>query len=69
MSLGVFDSALVIDDKVADRSFHPTHHAILYHLNYGYPFLAKSLKITGLLEKLSSELAADPPVANDAYGE
>ncbi|MVA26560.1 aldose 1-epimerase family protein [Agrobacterium vitis] len=69
ITLGVFDSKLAIDDTVSNRGFIPSHHAVIYHLNYGYPFLDENLEVTGLPELLSATMLADPPVPNDKYGE
>ena len=51
---------LLIDDVITNRSFRPVNHAIIYHLNFGYPFLDKSLEIAGLPEPLHSSFKSDP---------
>lgn len=40
-------SAIRIDDVVENRGFRPTPHAILCHVNFGYPFLDESIQIGG----------------------
>jgi hypothetical protein len=69
ITLPVFKSVLMINDTVINCSFRPTHHAILYHLNYGYPFLDDGLTISGLPEPLQSEIDSTPPVPDDDFGE
>ncbi|MBO0127927.1 aldose 1-epimerase family protein [Agrobacterium tumefaciens] len=69
ITLGAFDSELTIDDTVTNRGFVPSHHAVIYHLNYGYPFLDENTEFTGLPELLSTKMLVDPPVPNDKYGE
>ncbi|RUV80818.1 DUF4432 family protein, partial [Mesorhizobium sp. M5C.F.Ca.IN.020.14.1.1] len=53
--LAVFGNAIRINDIVENRGFRPTPHAILYHINFGYPFLDESLVISG---DVSSDLVA-----------
>ncbi|UXN76061.1 DUF4432 family protein (plasmid) [Devosia sp. A8/3-2] len=43
----VFGRAIRIDDAVENRGFRPTPHAILYHINFGYPFLDQVTRISG----------------------
>ncbi|NSY46840.1 aldose 1-epimerase family protein [Agrobacterium tumefaciens] len=69
ITLPVFGQALRIDDTVTNRGFRPSGHAIIYHLNYGYPFLDQNLEITGLPELLAAKLVVDPPRPSDDYGE
>ncbi|NTH16574.1 aldose 1-epimerase family protein [Agrobacterium rhizogenes] len=69
ITVRVFESVLDINDTITNRGFAPTHHAIIYHLNYGYPFLDDNLEITGLPEHLSAKMVVDPPVPDDKYGE
>lgn len=69
ITLPIFSPVLTVDDTVTNRGFRPTHHAILYHLNYGYPFLDRNLEVTGLPEPLLAEMAIDRPVPGDDYGE
>lgn len=69
ITLPAFQSVLTINDVVTNRGFRPTRHAVLYHLNYGYPFLDESLEITGVPEPLLTAMRADPPTPGDDYGE
>jgi hypothetical protein len=47
IEIGVFVNAIRIDDVVENRGFRPTPHAILYHVNFGYPFLDESTQLSG----------------------
>ena len=69
ITLPLAGTELRVDDRVTNRGFRPTRHAILYHLNFGYPFLDRDLKIAGLPFPLSEELRTDLPVPADDYGE
>lgn len=69
ITMPVFGTRLTIDDTVTNRGFRPTRHAVLYHLNFGYPFLDEDLEISGLPEKLLGDMRSDPPLPGDAYGE
>ncbi|NTG71377.1 DUF4432 family protein [Rhizobium rhizogenes] len=69
ITLPVVSSVLTIEDTVTNRSFYPTRHAILYHLNFGYPFLDENLQVTGVPEPLLNSLRLDPPLPSDSYGE
>lgn len=69
ISLPLEGTELRIDDTVTNRGFRPTRHAVLYHMNFGYPFLDRDMAIKGLPAALSDELRADPPVPADDYGE
>jgi hypothetical protein len=69
ITLAAFQSTLTVVDTVTNRGFRPTRHAVLYHLNYGYPFLDQNLEIAGLPDPLLSALRSDPPIPDDGYGE
>ncbi len=56
IELGVFGNTVRIDDRVENRGFRPTPHAILYHLNFGYPFLDETITLSG---DLDSDLMSD----------
>ena len=34
-----------LEDRVINRGFRPTRHGILYHFNFGHPFLAEDLRV------------------------
>lgn len=69
VTLGIFGSEIAIDDTVSNRGFVPSHHAIIYHLNFGYPFLDENLEFSGLPEPLAAKLLVDRPLPDDRYGE
>lgn len=69
VTLGIFASEIVIDDVVTNRGFVPSHHAMIYHLNLGYPFLDENLEFTGLPELLAAKMLVEQPLPNDKYGE
>lgn len=45
--IDVFGHAIELDDLVQNCGFRPTPHAILYHINFGYPFLDECMEISG----------------------
>jgi hypothetical protein len=47
VSINVFGNSIRIDDVVENCGFRPTPHAILYHVNFGYPFLDEAIQIGG----------------------
>lgn len=69
ITLPAFEPVLTISDVVTNRGFRPARHAVLYHLNYGYPFLDENLQIDGVPDPLLTALRTDPPVPGDEYGE
>ncbi|ASP89546.1 DUF4432 domain-containing protein (plasmid) [Sinorhizobium meliloti] len=69
VTLPIFGSELTIQDTVTNRGFRPTDHAIMYHTNFGYPFLDDTLTIGGLPDEVSSEINSSPPRPDDDYGE
>lgn len=65
----LFESELRIEDRVTNRGFRPSHHAINYHLNFGYPFLDQHLTVQGLPEPVGSIVNEMCPMPHDGYGE
>ncbi|NSZ48790.1 aldose 1-epimerase family protein [Agrobacterium vitis] len=51
ISIDVFGSAIRINDVVENRGFRPTPHALLYHVNFGYPFLDEQTELSGDLDE------------------
>ena len=37
---------VIINDVIENQAFTPTEYVLLYHINYGYPFLDESLKLS-----------------------
>jgi hypothetical protein len=50
IEIEVFGSTIRISDVTENRGFRPTPHAILYHVNFGYPFLDETIQISGNLD-------------------
>lgn len=69
ISLPAFGTELTIEDRVINRGFRPARHGVLYHLNFGHPFLDDTFEFIGLPDPLALALAADRPVPDDGYGE
>ncbi|MBW9081166.1 DUF4432 family protein [Rhizobium pusense] len=67
--LPVFGSELVVEDTVTNQAFRPTDHAIMYHVNFGYPFLDDTLTVEGLPDPLLAEIRSNPPRPSDDFGE
>jgi hypothetical protein len=55
MTVPAFGSELSIIDTVMNRGFRPTHHEILYHVNFGYPLIDAGTEIR--LARLTGEEA------------
>lgn len=60
IQLDVFGNRIGIEDAVENRGFRPTPHAILYHVNFGYPFLDECIEVHGdicadLIEAFNAE--------------
>ncbi|WP_169516630.1 aldose 1-epimerase family protein [Kaistia adipata] len=47
IAVDVFGWTIRIDDFVENCGFRPTPHAMLYHVNFGYPFLDETTEISG----------------------
>ena len=47
IAMEVFGQTIRMDDAVENRGFRPTPHAMLYHVNFGYPFLDPTTEISG----------------------
>ncbi|MBY5836313.1 aldose 1-epimerase family protein [Rhizobium leguminosarum] len=51
IEIDVFGNAIRLNDVVENQGFRPTPHAILYHVNFGYPFLDESTQLAGNLSR------------------
>ncbi|CVI63882.1 DUF4432 family protein (plasmid) [Agrobacterium leguminum] len=69
VTLGIFSSEIAINDTITNRGFVPSHHAVIYHLNFGYPFLDNELKIRGIPVAIASNINEDRPFPRETYGE
>ena len=47
IEIDVFGHGMRVDDHVENCGFRPTPHEILYHVNFGYPFLNAATRISG----------------------
>ncbi|TPL02157.1 MULTISPECIES: aldose 1-epimerase family protein [unclassified Mesorhizobium] len=64
----VFGNVIVIEDVVENQGFRPTPHAILYHVNFGYPFLDEVTQISGDLgEELASAFNGEDKRPRDDF--
>ncbi|WP_129544526.1 aldose 1-epimerase family protein [Serratia sp. 1D1416] len=56
ITLDVYGETIHISDRVENQGYRPTPHAILYHINFGHPFLNESTQISGdvCLEKAAA---------------
>ncbi|WP_428412715.1 aldose 1-epimerase family protein [Pararhizobium sp.] len=69
ISLPMSRNDLIVEDTVTNRGFRPARHAVLYHLNWGHPFLDEALDFSGFPDDLCADLRADRRVPSDDYGE
>lgn len=57
-TISLEDPKVSLEDRVVNRSFRPTRHGILYHINVGYPLLDEKSRLLGgnwsLADKLGS---------------
>lgn len=49
--LEIFSGTIRVDDTVENLGFRPCPHAILYHTNFGYPFLDEATQIGGDIDE------------------
>jgi len=54
-----------ITDKVSNKGFQPSPHALLYHFNIGYPLLDESLTISGVADDFARAFVENPPIPAD----
>lgn len=47
VELAVFGHEIRVLDRIENCGFRPTPHAILYHVNFGYPLLDRHIEISG----------------------
>lgn len=56
-----------LQDRVVNRGFRPTRHGILYHINFGHPFLPEATRVQVEHWPPASALAADQITPDDAH--
>lgn len=53
IELPVFGNRIRISDKVENAGFRPTPHSILYHVNFGFPFLDEVTSLQGDIDPVA----------------
>jgi hypothetical protein len=48
-----------LTDRVINRGFRPTRHGVLYHVNFGHPFLGEDLRLSAPDWPPAAKLAGD----------
>lgn len=69
ISLPIFGGSIKIDDLVTNQGFRPTDHAVLYHLNFGYPFLDDTTTLHGLDQAFLDDFHTVARLPLDDFGE
>ena len=62
ITLALRGLTLSIADRVTNLGFNPAPHALLYHINFGYPLLDRTSVLTGAFGSFGSRFAELPPV-------
>ena len=63
VSLGLRDLTVHIADRVTNLGFNPAPHALLYHINFGYPLLDETSELFGDFGAFTARFAELPPTA------
>jgi hypothetical protein len=58
-----------LQDRVINRGFRPTRHGILYHINFGHPFLSEATRVLADHWPPADALAVDQITPDDAHVE
>jgi hypothetical protein len=61
IEVSAFGDTVRLIDKVSNVGFRPARHALLYHLNIGYPLLDEQTVLDGSAPEASQAFAAFPP--------
>jgi len=69
IELPIEGNVITITDKVSNKGFQPTPHALLYHFNVGYPLLDESLVLSGVTDEFAAEFRKKPPIPHDDIAE
>lgn len=69
ITLPLHGGDLMISDKVTNLGFLPIPHALLYHINFGYPFLQEGLVLDGLPAEFLERFRAVAVTPRDDFGE
>ncbi len=65
IELQLFGRQIKQYDVVMNQGYRPTRHALLYHVNIGYPFLDQDAELVGGFGELRERFRALPPVPAD----
>jgi hypothetical protein len=64
ITVPAFGSQIEIVDVVCNRGFRPTHHEMLYHINFGYPLIDTGTRIELERQQGREELTVGDPQHN-----
>jgi len=68
ITLSVYGDTIHISDVVENQGFRPTPYAIIYHINFGYPFLDEATQVSGdVCSDMSSLFNAEDKRPKDDY--
>lgn len=63
VEIPVFGTAITIRDSVSNAGFRRARHAMLYHFNFGYPFLCEDTMLgSGYPDEVLEDFQRKPPV-------
>lgn len=69
IELELFGRRLTQSDVILNQGYRPTRHALLYHINLGYPFLDREAELIGGFGSLRDTFRKIPPVPEDGFEE
>ncbi|MGH3452251.1 MAG: DUF4432 family protein, partial [Haloechinothrix sp.] len=59
----IFSPEIRISDVVTNRGYYPTHHELLYHINFGYPLIQEGTEVILSTEDGPETITATRPQA------
>lgn len=65
----IWGADLAINDTVTNKGYRPTAHAILYHFNFGFPFLDEATVLRGLPSEFLERFHAIERRPRNDFGE
>ena len=65
IELDLFGNQVRLTDIVTNRGFRPSRHAVLYHINLGFPLLDSHSQLVGGFGAFEKTFASKPPVPAD----
>ena len=69
IEVSLWSPRLRVGDEVINRGFEPVPHAMLYHVNLGYPLLDEGALLIGQLGGLAPQVPAPPDGARELVDE